>query len=345
MTDYYELLGVDADAGKDDIRAAYREQLEGADQSARAKLNKAWNVLSDPVQRGRYDEARAEGWLDADDADEAEDTAAPPPPRSRAARSAAGSAKSRAPARPPLEPTLTLPEGMRFAEPRARNMALLTDIVVLIVIFVATNFAGVAVIKNQYPTETDNISRYVKIVDKADKAESKANDAKNAADDAVKKEKAKSSPDQAKIDAQQAKADAAAADAKSAKARSDRFQKKVTAEQKKLQGPYLIMIGVIVLLCLAYTVPMSAMTGQTLGKRLQHIRLVRVDGSPAGWGGSFAHFAVPIVVAVGLQGVLGPLAFLLGLGAVLWNLRDRNHQGVHDKMAKTIVVAADPIGS
>ncbi len=337
MTDYYELLGVDADAGKDDIRAAYREQLEGADQSARAKLNKAWNVLSDPVQRGRYDEARAEGWLG--DAEENEDgVAAPPPPRSRAARSAAG-AKSRPPARPPLEPTLVLPEGMRFAEPRARNMALLTDIVVLIVIFIATNFAGVAVIKNQYPTETDNISRYVKIVDKADKAESKANDAQKAADAAIKQEKTSKNPDQAKIEAQQAKADAAAADAKRAKARSDGYQKKVTAEQKKLQGPYLVMIGVIVLLCLAYTVPMSAMTGQTLGKRLQHIRLVRVDGSPAGWGGSFAHFAVPIVIAVGLQGVLGPLAFLLGLGAVLWNLRDRNHQGVHDKMAKTIVVA------
>ena len=259
------------------------------------------------------------------------------------ARSAAGSTKSRAPARPPLEPTLTLPEGMRFAEPRARNMALLTDIVVLIVIFIATNFAGVAVIKNQYPTETDNISRYVKIVDKADKAESKANDEERGRR-RVKQEKAKRArPGQDRGAAGQG--GCGGADAKSAKARSDRFQKKVTAEQKKLQGPYLVMIGVIVLLCLAYTVPMSAMTGQTLGKRLQHIRLVRVDGSPAGWGGSFAHFAVPIVVAVGLQGVLGPLAFLLGLGAVLWNLRDRNHQGVHDKMAKTIVVAADPIGS
>ena len=344
MTDYYELLGVDADAGKDDIRAAYREQLEGADQGARAKLNKAWNVLSDPVQRERYDEARSQGWLDDADDAEHDDDAPPPPPRSRAARTAAA-AKNRPPARAPLEPTLALPVGMRFAEPRARNMALLTDIVVLIVIFIATNFAGVAVIKNQYPTETDNISRYVKVVDKADKAESNANDAKSKADDAVKAEKAKKNPDQATIDAQQKKADDAASRAKAAKARSDNYQKKVDAEQKKLQGPYLIMIGVIVLLCLLYTVPMSATTGQTLGKRLQHIRLVRVDGSPAGWGGSFAHFAVPIVIAVGLQGVLGPLAFLLGLGAVLWNLRDRNHQGVHDKMAKTIVVADDSIGS
>ena len=32
---------------------------------------------------------------------------------------------------------------------------------------------------------------------------------------------------------------------------------------------------------------------------------------------------------------LGPV---LGLGLVLWGYRDRNKQGIHDKLAKTIVV-------
>ncbi len=64
MSDYYELLGIDPGADKDTIKSAYRDRLEDASQGERAKLNKAWNVLSDPVQRERYDGARAEGWLD-----------------------------------------------------------------------------------------------------------------------------------------------------------------------------------------------------------------------------------------------------------------------------------------
>ncbi len=56
MTDHYELLGVGSDATKDEIKAAYRSEVEGADSSRRAQLNRAWNVLSDPVQRQRYDE-------------------------------------------------------------------------------------------------------------------------------------------------------------------------------------------------------------------------------------------------------------------------------------------------
>ena len=76
MSDYYDLLGVEPGADKDTIKSAYRDQLDGASQAERARLNKAWNVLSDPVQRERYDDARAEGWLDdaEDDAEEEEDT-------------------------------------------------------------------------------------------------------------------------------------------------------------------------------------------------------------------------------------------------------------------------------
>ena len=61
MDDYYSLLGIDADASVDDIRGAYRVRKDGIDTASdvgradAAKLNKAWNVLSDPYQRGRYD--------------------------------------------------------------------------------------------------------------------------------------------------------------------------------------------------------------------------------------------------------------------------------------------------
>ncbi|HKF90039.1 MAG TPA: RDD family protein [Acidimicrobiia bacterium] len=67
---HYELLGVESDASKDEIRSAYRERLEelrakvekGRSDQVRngareetARLNAAWQVLSDPFQRQRYD--------------------------------------------------------------------------------------------------------------------------------------------------------------------------------------------------------------------------------------------------------------------------------------------------
>jgi uncharacterized RDD family membrane protein YckC len=71
------------------------------------------------------------------------------------------------------------------------------------------------------------------------------------------------------------------------------------------------------------------------------VRLVRVDGSPPGWAASLIHYGVPIILTLATVNFLGPLfALILGLGAVLWNLRDRNRQGVHDKLAKTFVVEA-----
>jgi len=73
---HYELLGVATDAHKDDIRAAYQDKLadvrdhraneeaskrpsDTVIQAARdeeAHLRAAWQVLSDPVQRQRYDD-------------------------------------------------------------------------------------------------------------------------------------------------------------------------------------------------------------------------------------------------------------------------------------------------
>ncbi|HEY4397538.1 MAG TPA: RDD family protein [Acidimicrobiia bacterium] len=67
---HYELIGVEPDASKEEIRSAYRERLEvlrgkaetGRSDQARngaraetARLNAAWQVLSDPYQRERYD--------------------------------------------------------------------------------------------------------------------------------------------------------------------------------------------------------------------------------------------------------------------------------------------------
>ena len=90
---HYDLLDVDSDAAKDDIRAAYQDKLANV-RAARAKeeetkrpsedvlraardeeaqLRSAWQVLIDPVQRERYDEQVGVDHADAADDDDVED--------------------------------------------------------------------------------------------------------------------------------------------------------------------------------------------------------------------------------------------------------------------------------
>ena len=70
--------------------------------------------------------------------------------------------------------------------------------------------------------------------------------------------------------------------------------------------------------------------------RLRHVRVVRVDGRKVGWAGAFARFVIPLAIAL----LLPQLGAIIGLGLVLWFLRDKNRQGVHDKLARTLVVEA-----
>jgi uncharacterized RDD family membrane protein YckC/DnaJ-domain-containing protein 1 len=100
MTDtHYELLGVEPDASKEEIRSAYRERLEelrgkvekGRSDQARngardqtARLNAAWQVLSDPFQRQRYDAGLGVADVDEDEEEvEEEEETAPAPARRR----------------------------------------------------------------------------------------------------------------------------------------------------------------------------------------------------------------------------------------------------------------------
>lgn len=321
MSDYYELLGIDPDADKDTIKSAYRDRLEDASQGERAKLNKAWNVLSDPVQRERYDGARAEGWLDdAEDEVEVVDAA---PRRGSASRGGGGGGRERTP-RPPAaprpEPDVVLPEGMVLAENRDRGNALLIDFLTLFVVYaVVLAFVLPALVKSQYPAETKKIDAINEQIDKLDKQ-------KSSVDKKVDKAKAKS---QAKKDLQQ-----------QSKQIQNRIDDKNDALNKlagHFQGFVMILYGVLTFILLLIVVPVTALTGQTIGQRFRKVKVVRQDGSPVGWGGAILRFFPPIALAV----FLPQIGALLGLGMVLWFLRDRNRQGFHDKLAKTVVVVAD----
>lgn len=77
---------------------------------------------------------------------------------------------------------------------------------------------------------------------------------------------------------------------------------------------------------LYFTAFLVLMKGQTPGKRLFHARVIRLDGMPMGWWASFERFG-----GYGASIVTG----LLGFAEILW---DRNRQGMHDKIARTVVV-------
>jgi uncharacterized RDD family membrane protein YckC len=97
---HYELIGVESDASKDEIRSAYRERIEalrgkvenGRSDKARdgaraetARLNSAWQVLADPVQRQRYDSELSNGATETepDEHEEEKAEAEPAPARRR----------------------------------------------------------------------------------------------------------------------------------------------------------------------------------------------------------------------------------------------------------------------
>jgi uncharacterized RDD family membrane protein YckC len=74
---------------------------------------------------------------------------------------------------------------------------------------------------------------------------------------------------------------------------------------------------------------LAGRAGQTIGKRLVGIRIVRENGEPVGF------------VQVVLRHVVGyALSMLGGFLGFVWVIWDSKYQGWHDKIARTIVVLA-----
>jgi hypothetical protein len=172
-------------------------------------------------------------------------------------------------------------------------------------------------VKSQYPTETKKIDAINKQIDSVNKQKSKVD--KQA-------DKAKG---QAKKDLQ--------AKSKQLQKQIDNKNDDINSLGKHFQGYVFALYGVLTVIMLLVVAPSTAITGQTIGQKFRKVRVVRQDGSKVGWGGAILRFLPPIALAI----FIPQLGALIGLGMVLWFLRDRNRQGFHDKLAKTLVVAAD----
>jgi uncharacterized RDD family membrane protein YckC len=356
MDDYYSLLGIDADASVDDIRGAYRDAKEGLDTTSdfgranAAKLNKAWNVLSDPYQRGRYDEQRsnadAAGTLGVVDDDDTASTngrsSTPARSSSSSSSSSAGGMKGmRATAKESRQaraqaardaraeklnktPTFPPPPGTHYPAPKQRIIAMVIDLFVLFAVVIAIgSFGAQAIAKSQKPAVVRQVDDLNRQITDASKVKSDA-DKKVSADKKANNTAAQAIDQKASDDAKKQATDLT-------KQRDDAFA--------KLNGYYTAASALAFLVGFLYLAIPTAISGRTLGKRFQHLKALREDGSPLGLRGAVVRYGLVVLVTFALSLVLQQIAAVVVLfGVTLW-MRNPNMQGLHDRFAHTIVVS------
>lgn len=341
---HYDVLGVEPSADKDAIRTAYQERLgevradieraQGAKKPdgstidgfrrEEARVRSAWQVLSDPYQRGRYDatvelgaaeDVSADGEVDEEDAPAARTPAKRGrQPRARDANRPPGMFS---PEHPPTPSSW--PPGLTAPPPRARTLALMIDCFVLLIFFFGANFAAVEVTSSIYPQKTDRIDQLDALITKRDNAKTKADDAADSARKEAKK------PFQAK--------------SKSLQKKLDRLHKERDDLDKGIAGTrFGVLGGVFLLLSALYLIPSTMISGRTFGKRLLRVHVAMIDGSPVRLSAALKRYGMPLLVTLALFGILGQLAFAVTLFGVLTWPRNPNLQGLHDRLSRTIVV-------
>lgn len=97
------------------------------------------------------------------------------------------------------------------------------------------------------------------------------------------------------------------------------------------EGRAILMVVITAVFSVAYDVGFWLLAGQTLGKRMMGLRVVRSDGGRLRFGNA-------LVREMGY--VISGILFL----GYLWILFDNRRQGFHDKLARTIVVYSWPEG-
>jgi hypothetical protein len=362
---HYDVLGVDPNASKDEIRDAYRERLTeaqadvtsaetarkpdsnaiGAARAEESRVRGAWQVLSDPVQRTRHDdsigvtrddpgsEIREDS--DLDDADDETEDRTP-------ARRAAPAVDRKGRPIPPRQglfstehpPTpQSWPAGFQPPPPRARLLALGIDIVVLAIIMIAQQFLGVVAVEKIYPEQTtklDHISDCIDTLESAQDADAGSRKRANRI--------AEANDDCSTVNAVEPFAEGSEITNKQIDARIDDAETRQDDVQSEILPAQFGVLLVAVMLALLYLIPSSLRTGRTLGKHLMRIHVVQDDGSPLRFGAAMSRYGTPVLAAFLFASLLGPLAFALILFGVLTWPRNANYQGLHDRLAHTIVV-------
>ena len=200
-------------------------------------------------------------------------------------------------------------------------MALLFDVSILIVIFFGVSLVVPGLIQSDYRDIQDKITKVNTL-----------HDARQTLDNA----KSAGAKKSAQTDYDKAKKAAAKAGVTNTDGTPTQLQKQADSLSDKIRTTGYITSALTLVLGLAYLVPITARTGRTLGMRGRKIRVVRIDGSEPGWYASFTRFALPLIFAIAIPS----FGVILGLGMVAWGYFDRNGQGIHDKLARTLVVAA-----
>lgn len=378
-TTHYDVLGVEPSATKDEIREAYQERLSAAQEqqaraqnakrpseaaiadarAAEAEVRSAWQVLSDPYQRGRYD-ATIEGSgggggggaaggvevLDDDDGGDDGDAGLTPAQARRKARAeAAAEARANRPPgmfsieRPPTP--ASWPAGFHPPPQRARTMAMLVDVAVLAVIFlIGSALVLPAALDSMYPKETKQLDATNDCQDRLDTLSDDLGTPKESA--SVDRANEACIGKFAKLD----KAYGAPLSADESKKqlqnridnRNDNIDDVISDLRSAMAGGQFAVSFGIILVMLLYLLPSTVRSGRTLGKKLFQIRLVQADGRPVTARPALLHYGAPLLFAQFTAFLLGPLSYGVALLGVLTWPRNPNLQGLHDRLAKTIVV-------
>ena len=110
----------------------------------------------------------------------------------------------------------------------------------------------------------------------------------------------------------------------------------ISVEVLDRSGSGVVAVGGVVVTVVAafYEVALTATKGQTLGKWVTDIKVIRSDnGLVPGWGRSLGRY----LASWGTIPALGQVLALVVCAPLLW---DRTHQGLHDKAAATLVIDA-----